>query len=154
MNDQIAMMLEALLIQNKQVQWIGGYVPGLTSKGDPYISLFNPHAGMVNKVVKVYENSFGKLPDFINTEIPDRVHPSKNTMDKGAAISAGLYVKVPSFKILTYDGKMTQMGPEKRFFNVFWAPSVEYENGDPVGARAIGFYMDYLEENEGKRPFS
>lgn len=112
----IKKMLEALLRNQNNIHWIGGYAPGKTSTGDPYIVLYAINPKLEHKICRVYAQDFPKLPAFIDRAIPAGVGNGNPTRQE--AIKAGIYKACPNFKIVTYNGKDTQMGPERRFSDV------------------------------------
>lgn len=119
MNNQlqeIHTMLEALLKSGNHIHWIGGYVYGRTSQDDPFVILYPASDMLSEKAVRVYGHDFKKLPDFIDTS--DVPADTENNPNKAQAQRKGIYHVCPLFKVCTYDGKETQMGPEKRFGGV------------------------------------
>lgn len=120
---RMTFMLEALMRSQDLLHWIGGYAYGHTSKGDPYIALYASSENYDEKICRVYPLSFKWLPQFIDTSnIPPNIKgktvPSKETVKK-----MGIYHECPRFEIALHLGKMTPMGPEKRFFRVLRHPS-------------------------------
>lgn len=132
-NDQLTQvhkMLTALLKSENRIHWIGGYVYGRTSNDDPYILLYPSAEYLQEKVVRVYEHDFRKLPAFIPTDsIPGDTEANPN---KGQAQKKRIYHECPVFQILTYDGKDTQMGKEKRFSDVLMVPTQKAEATGPT----------------------
>jgi len=117
---QVKKMLTALLKSQGHIHWIGGFVYGRTSNDDPYIVLYPANELLKEKAVRVYEHDFKKLPQFIPTgDVPGDTDANPN---KDAARRRGIYHECPAFQIVTYDGRDTQMGKEKRFGDVIWAP--------------------------------
>jgi hypothetical protein len=121
MNDnkliQIEKLLTALLRNNNQLHWIGGYVHGRTGNDDPFIILY-PASDLLNhKICRVYPHDFKKLPDFIDTNVPPGITQDGNP-EKDKALKKGIYHPCNLFLITTYEGKETQMGPEVRFSDV------------------------------------
>lgn len=117
-------MLTAVLRSQNNLHYIGGYVYGQTSNGDPYIVLYPEASYLRQKSCRVYPHAFKKLPPFI--EIPDEdVWPAHTdgSPDKDKAQAKGIYRECPTFLITTYGGKETQMGREKRFGDVLWYPT-------------------------------
>ncbi len=110
-------MLRALLRKDNLIRWVGGYIYGRTSNDDPFIVLYPTQAYLKEKVVRVYENNFKKLPDFVDTAVPANTTNDGNP-NKDKATRMGLYIECPAFEVLTYRGKETQMGPEIRFDDV------------------------------------
>lgn len=110
--DRIEAMLKAILASDNHIHWVGSYAHGRTSTGDPYIVLFPASDKLEHKICRVYESQFKRLPDFVNTAVPASVKPSKNTPAKDRATVC------QNFQVITSDGKDTQMGAEKRFFDV------------------------------------
>ena len=110
--DRIEAMLKAILASDNHIHWVGSYAHGRTSTGDPYIVLFPASDKLEHKICRVYESQFKRLPDFVNTAVPASVKPSKNTPAKDRATAC------QNFQVVTSDGKDTQMGAEKRFFDV------------------------------------
>ena len=114
--DLIAKMLRAQLMGAGHLWWVAGYVYGVTSNGDPFIILYPAAENLKEKVVRVYGHDFRKLPAFIPTDVDGgdtEANPSKEQARK-----KGIYHECPAFEIVTYDGKDTQMGKERRFGDV------------------------------------
>lgn len=115
--EMIAKMLRAQLMGAGHLWWIGGWVNGVTEKnGDPFIILYPSAENLKEKVVRVYPHDFKKLPAFIPTDVDGgdtEANPSKEQ-----ARRKGIYHECPAFEIVTYDGKDTQMGKERRFGDV------------------------------------
>ncbi len=118
MNEQLEIiekMLRAQLRSAGHVWWIGGFVYGVTSTADPFIILYPATDKLNEKVVRVYSQDFKKLPPFIQPM--DGVDTEANP-NKEQARRKGIYHECPPFEIVTYDGKDTQMGKERRFGDV------------------------------------
>lgn len=115
--DRIEAMLQAQLRSAGHIWWIGGYVYGQTSNGDLFVILYPAAEGLKEKVVRVYDHDFRKLPSFIPTEGIDGGDTEANP-SKEQARKKGIYHECPAFEIVTYDGKDTQMGKERRFSDV------------------------------------
>lgn len=113
---QVRRMLEALLKSDNHIHWIGGYVYGRTSNDEPFVILYPAAPYLNEKAVRVYPHDFGKLPTFIPTDEIEGDTDANPSKDK--AKKRGIYHVCPMFKIVTYNGKDTQMGPEKRFGDV------------------------------------
>lgn len=114
--DRIEKMLRAQLKGAGHVWWIGGYVYGQTSNGDLFIILYPAAENLKEKVVRVYDHDMKRLPAFIPTKVDGgdtEANPSKEQARK-----RGIYHECPAFEIVTYDGKDTQMGKERRFGDV------------------------------------
>ena len=109
---RIERKLDALLKSANHLHWVGSYAHGRTSDGDPYIVLFPSSAKMEFQICRVYEPQWGKLPAFVETAVPMHIKPSKKSPAKNSSIPC------PAFQVVTYDGRDTQMGPEKRFGHV------------------------------------
>lgn len=133
-NDQmtrIEKMLGAILKSSNHLWWIGGYVYGQTSNGDPYVILYPAAEMLKEKVCRVYEHDFKRLPLFIptdNIEGDTEANPSKEVAQR-----KGIYHDCPRFQIVTCDGKETQMGRERRFFATLYVPEAHL-NVPPVPA--------------------
>lgn len=114
---RIEKMLRNILRSDGHIHRISGYVYGRTSNDDPYVILY-PHGDMLeHKAVRVYKESLQWLPDFIDvSDIHDDA--GGGNPDKSKAQKKGIYHECPLFEVLTYDGKDTQMGKEKRFSSV------------------------------------
>lgn len=109
-------MLTALLKSQNHIHWIGGYVYGKTKGGDPFVILYPAAEYLQEKACRVYPQEFKKLPSFINTQnIQGKTRGNPN---KGEARELGIYHECPMFQVITYDGKETPMGNEKRFGKV------------------------------------
>lgn len=119
---QVRKMLTALLKSNNQIHWIGGYAPGKTSKGDPFIILYPAGDHLEHQVCRVYKHDLGKLPQFISREIPEGVNGEKKAPSRPEAQAKGIYRDCPRFCVLTYHGKETQMGREIRFSDTLFVP--------------------------------
>ncbi len=114
--ERIEKMLRAQLKGAGHVWWIGGYVYGQTSSGDLFIILYPAAENLKEKVVRVYDHDMKRLPAFIPTNVDGgdtEANPSKEQARK-----KGIYHECPPFEIVTYDGKDTQMGKERRFGDV------------------------------------
>jgi hypothetical protein len=114
--DLIAKMLRAQLMSASHLWWVSGYIYGQTSNGDVFVILYPSAENLKEKVVRVYPHDFKKLPSFIPTDIDGgdtEANPSKDQARK-----KGIYHECPAFEIVTYDGKDTQMGKERRFGDV------------------------------------
>lgn len=118
---KIEKMLTAVLKSAGHIHWIGGYVCGRTSNDDPFIILYPAADYLQEKAVRVYEHDFKKLPAFISTN--DVPGDTDNNPSKDKAQRRGIYHECPVFQIVTYDGRETQMGREKRFGDVLYAPN-------------------------------
>lgn len=118
---QTRKMLEAMLTSERHIWWVGGYVHGRTSQGDPFILLYPGSDKLNNKICRVYEHQFNRLPAYVNTDVPATAQDGNPTRE--TAQRQGIYVPCPGFKIVTTNGKETQMGPERRFFDTLWAPA-------------------------------
>lgn len=130
--DRIEKMLRAQLRSAGHVWWIGGYVYGVTSNGSPFIILYPAAENLKEKVVRVYDQDFRKLPRFIPTEGIDGGDTEANP-SKEQARKKGIYHECPAFEIVTYDGKDTQMGKERRFGDVL---RLSRKAAEAVGASA------------------
>src|SRR3970040_138529 len=129
-------MLTALLRNNDQLHWIGGYVHGRTGNNDPFVILYPASELLNHKVCRVYPHDFKKLPAFVNTDVPE---PAQNeNPDKDKAIKRGLYFSCPNFLIVTYQGRETSMGNEIRFVGVVLYPENTGEAGGTGSWRSDG----------------
>lgn len=115
--DRIERMLRAQLKSASHVWWISGYVYGQTSNGDLFIILYPADERLAEKVVRVYPHDFKKLPGFIPTAGIDGGDTEANP-NRTQARNKGIYHECPMFEIVTFDGKDTQMGKERRFGDV------------------------------------
>jgi len=98
--------------------WIGGYAYGRTKEhNDPFLYLYNPTVGMEEKVCRVYEKDFPKMPNFVDTNVPDMPGRKENP-SKQVLIESGRYIECPRFEIIMFLGRETNLGPEKRFLGV------------------------------------
>lgn len=114
--ERIEKMLRAQLKSAGHVWWIGGWVIGQTSRDDVFVILYAADERLNEKIVRVYPHDFKKLPSFIRTDVDagdTDANPSKDVAKK-----KGIYHECPIFEIVTYDGKETQMGKERRFGDV------------------------------------
>lgn len=114
--DCIEKMLRAQLKSAGHIWWVSGWVYGQTSNGDLFIILYPAAENLKEKVVRVYDHDMKRLPAFIPTNVDGgdtEANPSKEQARK-----KGIYHECPAFEIVTYDGKDTQMGKERRFGDV------------------------------------
>lgn len=115
----IEKMLRSQLLSGNNLHWVGGYVHGRTEPkagrdvGDPFVLLFPAADYLEFHVCRVYPEAWNRLPSFISTDVPEKA-PTEN-MKKSAAIEAGIYHRCAPFQIVTYDGRETPAGREKRF---------------------------------------
>lgn len=109
-------MLTAILKSQNNIHWIGGYVYGKTKGGDPFVVLYPAAEYLVEKACRVYPREFNKLPPFIPTQNVNG--KTKSNPNKQEAQDLGIYNACPMFQVLTYDGKDTPLGKEKRFGKV------------------------------------
>jgi hypothetical protein len=127
-------MLLALLKSQGLVEWIGGYVYGATSNGDPYIILYPAAEHLKEKVCRVYPHQFRRLPAFISTE--GFTGDTDANPDKEKAQKRGIYHECPAFQIVMHLGRETQMGREKRFSDVLYVPAGVQAPPTPAPAAA------------------
>jgi hypothetical protein len=156
MNDQllnqIAKMLRAQLKGTGHIWWIGGYVYGQTSRDDLFIILYPADERLTEKVVRVYPHDFKKLPAFIPTEGIDAGDTDANP-NKEQARKRGIYHDCPLFEIVTFDGRDTQMGKERRFGDVLRVTNVERKStAQPVPARPTPNTTEVREGGGRKSP--
>lgn len=114
--DRIEKMLRAQLKSAGHIWWVSGWVYGQTSNGDLFIILYPAAENLKEKVVRVYDHDMKRLPAFIPINVDGgdtEANPSKEQARK-----KGIYHECPAFEIVTYDGKDTQMGKERRFGDV------------------------------------
>lgn len=121
--DRIEKMLRAQLKSAGHVWWVNGWVYGVTSNGDVFIILYPADEKLNEKVVRVYPHDFKKLPPFIKTDVDGG--DTEANPNKEQARRKGIYHEGPLFEIVTYDGKETQMGRERRFGDVLRVTNVE-----------------------------
>ena len=133
---KIEKMLTAILKSQNNIHWIGGYVYGRTSNGDPFVILYPASENLEHKVCRVYQHQFKRLPDFINTA--DVPADTDNNPDKSKAIKRGIFHPCPIFQICTYNGKETQMGAEKRFSDVLYVSQARPERDQPQASKPEG----------------
>ncbi len=131
--DRIEKMLRAQLKSAKHVWWVAGYVYGTTSTGDLFVILYPAADNLKEKVVRVYDHDFKKLPRYIPTEGIDGGDTEANP-NKDQARKKGIYHECPAFEIVTYDGKDTQMGKERKFGDVLRVSRAGQEALANVGA--------------------
>ena len=110
----IKIMLKALLRNSNQLHSIGAYTGGRTSNGDAYILLYSANSKLNHKIVRVYEEAFHRLPDYIDTEIPANATCENPTREH--AVKSGILKTCKQFEIITFDGRNTSLGPERRFY--------------------------------------
>lgn len=116
--DQVAKMLTALLKSTNNYHVVGAYAWGYTSNGDPFLVLYPQDERLKHKVCRVYPHDFGKIPSEIANNKPDTGPDDPGDRDR--AEKRGILRPCPMMGVVTYDGKETQMGPEKRFSDVIW----------------------------------
>lgn len=114
--EQVAKMLRAQLKGAGHLWWVGGFVYGITGNNDPFIILYPADEKLHEKVVRVYPHDFKKLPAFIPTDVDSG--DTEANPNKEQARKKGIYHECPIFEIVTFDGKETQMGRERRFGDV------------------------------------
>lgn len=114
--DRIEKMLRAQLRGTGHLWWIGGYVYGQTSRDDLFIILYPADEKLSEKVVRVYPHDFKRLPMFIPTDVDGG--DTEANPNKEQARKKRIYHECPLFEIVTFDGKDTQMGKERRFGDV------------------------------------
>lgn len=119
MNDllEIKKMLTALLKNQSQLHWIGGYVHGRTGNDDPFILLYPSDPRLKEKICRVYPHDFKKLPDFVSRDIPPGITQDGNP-NKEKAAKHNLYHECPPFLITTYRIPNANMEYEVRFCDV------------------------------------
>lgn len=132
--DEIAKMLRAQLKGAGHLWWVAGYVYGQTSNGDVFVILYPAAENLKEKVVRVYDHDLKKLPAFIPTEGIDGGDTEANP-SKEQARKKGIYHECPAFEIVTFDGKDTQMGKERRFGDVLRLSRKAAEAVAQVGGR-------------------
>lgn len=122
--EAIETMLVAQAKTNKNYQWVEGYAvgstenEGLSGKRSVYVLLYGPGEHMKDPMVKVYPGESRGLPAFIRNAVkwdrPDD-YPTHSSMaaKKDNLQKKGKYIKCPMFSIVRWDGKETQMGPQK-----------------------------------------
>lgn len=107
-------MLTAILRSQNNIHWIGGYVYGKTKGGDPFVILYPAAEYLNEKAVRVYPTEFKRLPSFIPTA--NIQGKTKGNPSKSEAHDLGIYNECPMFQVLTYEGKDTPLGKERRFY--------------------------------------
>lgn len=115
--DRIERMLVAQLRGAGHIWWIGGFVYGQTSNGDLFVILYPASDKLNEKVVRVYSHDFKRLPAFIPVDGVEGGDTEANP-NKEQARRKGIYHECPAFEVVTFDGKETQMGRERRFGDV------------------------------------
>jgi len=129
---KVEKMLAALLRSGNQLHWVGGFVYGRTDNDDPFIILYPAAGHMKQKVCRVYEHDFKKLPAFVPTgHVPADTNANP---PKEQARKAGIYHECQLFQIVTFHGKETQMGREVRFSDVLRVS----QNGSGQAQRPAG----------------
>lgn len=114
---RIEIMLVNLLKSANNIYWIGGYAYGRTSNNDPFLILYPAGDRLKKKACRVYPQDFKKLPDYVNTNVPEGAQDANPTRPE--AEKAGIYTPCQLFQIVTYDGVDTNIGkPERRFGDV------------------------------------
>ena len=100
--------------------WVGGYAHGRTEGGDPFIWLFSPHDKVIEKWVRVYDDRFKYLPDFIDTDVLENTPKAKANLDKNQLIRVKRYRECPLWQAILVLGDKTNLGrPEIRYGNVY-----------------------------------
>lgn len=130
-NDRLAaieLMLRSVLMGHEPslISWVSGYVYGETANGDPYIALYHPAPGMKDKICKVYEQDWAKLPDFVTRPSSEDDTPRmktsrrKPTLGKDEAMEAGIYQECFMFEVVMHMGRRPSDNAEreKRFLGV------------------------------------
>ncbi|MCJ7700620.1 MAG: hypothetical protein MUO62_03475 [Anaerolineales bacterium] len=97
--------------------------PGRTSNGDDYIVLFSANEKLNHKICRVYKEAFNRLPDFVDTQIPANAGNGNPTREE--ASKRRILRTCPLFKIVTFDGRETAMGPERRFYATLYVYAQE-----------------------------
>lgn len=115
--NQIEKMLTALLRNNNQIHWIGGYLHGRTGGDDPFILLYPSSDRLIEKVCRVYPQDFHKLPEFVDTNVLPGITQDDNP-NKELAQKKGIYRPCTMFLITTYRIPNKQMEYEVRFGDV------------------------------------
>lgn len=147
----IGKMLVALLRSSNNIHWVAGYAFGRTSNDDPFVVLYPAGDHLKFQVCRVYAHDFRKLPAEIVEQMPATApeHPG----DKEKAQRQENYRSCALMCVVTYDGKETQMGPEKRFSDVvFVAQRQTKAQGEPLGtpgAKRTGPDPDKAYEQNG-----
>lgn len=116
--DQITKMLSAILKSTNNYHVVGAYAWGYTSNDDPFLVLYPQDERLKHKVCRVYPHDFGKLPAEITSNRPDAGPDDPGDRDR--AEKRGILRPCAMMGIVTYDGRETQMGQEKRFSDVIW----------------------------------
>jgi len=122
--EAIEVMLVAQAKAAKNYQWVEGYAcgsteeAGLNGKRSVYVLLYGPGEHMQDPMVKVYPNDSRGLPLFIRNAVhwdaPDDYPTiSSQAAKKAKQVQRNKYVQCPRFAIIRWDGKETQMGPQK-----------------------------------------
>ena len=111
---RIEAMLKSLLRSSNSIHYVGGYAHGRTKKGDPFLVLYPEYNGLKFQICRVYEHGFKRLPLYVNTTVPESAPEELGDKD-----SVDLFECRP-FCILTFDGKDTNMGREKRFSDLLY----------------------------------
>ena len=118
---RIEAMLRLMLTNSNNLHTVGGYVCGRTSDDKAYVILYPASDHLDKKAVRVYEENFHKLPDFLSLS-PDEVEDDADggNPDKEKARRKGWYREcAQEFDVLISEGKMTDIGKrEKRFYRV------------------------------------
>lgn len=116
--DQITKMLSAILKSTNNYHVVDAFAWGYTDNDDPFLVLYPAGEHLKHKVCRVYPHEFGKLPAEIIATKPDT--GPKDPGDRDRVAKQGKLHTCPMMGVVTYDGKETQMGPEKRFSDVIW----------------------------------
>lgn len=122
--EAIEVMLVAQAKAAKNYQWVEGYAcgsteeAGINGKRSVYVLLYGPGEHMQDPMVKVYPNDSRGLPNFIRNAVrwdaPDDYPTiSSQAAKKAKQVQRGKFVQCPRFAIIRWDGKETQMGPQK-----------------------------------------
>lgn len=122
--EAIEVMLVAQAKAAKNYQWVEGYAcgsteeAGINGKRSVYVLLYGPGEHMQDPMVKVYPNDSRGLPLFIRNAVrwdaPDDYPTiSSQAAKKAKQVQRGKFVQCPRFAIIRWDGKETQMGPQK-----------------------------------------
>lgn len=114
-------MLKSILQTNKSYHVVGGFCWGNTPEGASFLVLYPKFDGLKFQVCRVYADdyNFKDIPQWIRDTQETTGYDSPK--DKDWAKSKKIYHDGFTMAIVTYDGKDTQMGPEKRYAGVLWA---------------------------------
>ncbi len=119
-------MLEALCKSFGLLHWINSFVRAEKDNGEQYYILYS---GPWNeKVCKVWKQDIAKLPSYVrDNPNQSKTHIGKAAPNKAQAAADEKLVEVPAFYIACHLGKETNLGRERRFSDLVYAPTLHQQ---------------------------